>query len=285
MVSHSNVVLPMGSDEFTEFRDYLQVIAGIDLGENKQYLVATRLRKVFTEFNCGSLKELTAHIKQARNAQARQKVIDVMTTNETFWFRDNYPFDYLKKKILPELNASNPSGRIRIWSAACSSGQEPFSLSMIADECIRENFNIRNLSLEITATDLSNEILQRARSGIYDRLSITRGLSSERRSHFFDEVEGDLWKTKPSVSSRVSFRPLNLLDSFAGLGRFDVIFCRNVLIYFSAESKKDILCRMHGALKPGGLLFLGSSESLSGAADMFDMIHCKPGVMYQAKKL
>ncbi len=269
--------------EFQEFRDFLQKVAGIDLGDNKQYLVSTRLRRVLAEYECSSLSDLTKLIQRPGNMQAKQKVIDEMTTNETFWFRDSYPFDYLKSKILPELSQQRSAGRARIWSAACSSGQEPYSLSMMIEESMKKNFATKNLNVEIVATDLSSVILDKAKTGEYDRLSISRGLSKERLDNFFDSAGPDLWRAKPGIKSRINFRPLNLQESFVTLGKFDVVFCRNVLIYFSAELKKDILTRIHATLKPGGALFLGSSESLSGASGLFDMVHCNPGVMYRAK--
>ncbi len=282
-MSRSIGVAQLGAQEFQEFRDYLQEIAGIDLGANKQYLVATRLRRVLGEYKCSSLAELTQLIKRPGNLQARQKIIDIMTTNETFWFRDVYPFEYLKSTLLPDLHKAHTSRRIRLWSAACSSGQEPFSLSMIVEEYVRENFSRNKLLLEIIATDLSSEILEQAKSGIYDRHSITRGLSSDRLRSFFNKIDDECWQAKRDIASRISFRPLNLQDSYATLGRFDIIFCRNVLIYFSAELKKDILTRLHASLRPGGALFLGSSESLGGATELFEMVHCSPGVMYRAK--
>ncbi len=269
--------------EFQEFRAFLKSVAGIDLGDNKQYLVSTRLRRVLVEYECTTLTQLTKLIKTPGNKQEKQKVIDVMTTNETFWFRDSYPFDYLKSTILPELSKERSGGKHRIWSAACSSGQEPFSLSMMIEECMKENFATKNLNVEITATDLSSVILDKAKLGEYDRLSISRGMPQNRLKTFFDQVDLDLWRAKQVIRNRISFRSLNLQDSFVAMGKFDVIFCRNVLIYFSAELKRDILTRMHAALVPGGALFLGSSESLSGASGLFDMVHCNPGVMYRAK--
>ncbi len=139
------------------------------------------------------------------------------------------------------------------------------------------------MNVEIVATDLSSEILDQARSGVYDQLSIARGLSQERLREYFSQVGGGCWQAKPSIASRIAFRPQNLQESYVTLGKFDVIFCRNVLIYFSPELKLDILKRLHKALRPGGILFLGSSESLAGASDFFEMVHCNPGVMYRAK--
>ncbi len=281
-MSRSNA-LQLTPVEFQEFRAFLKSVAGIDLGDNKQYLVSTRLRRVLVEYDCTTLTQLTKLIKMPGNKQEKQKVIDVMTTNETFWFRDSYPFDYLKSTILPGLSKEKRAGKHRIWSAACSSGQEPFSLSMMIEECMKENYATKNLNVEITATDLSSVILDKAKLGEYDRLSISRGMPQNRLKSYFDQVDLDLWRAKQLIRNRINFRSLNLQDSFATLGKFDVIFCRNVLIYFSADLKKDILTRMHAALVPGGALFLGSSESLSGAAGLFDMVHCNPGVMYRAK--
>lgn len=281
-MSRSNA-LQLTPIEFEEFRAFLKSIAGIDLGDNKQYLVSTRLRRVLVEYDCTTLTQLTKLIKMPGNKQEKQKVIDVMTTNETFWFRDSYPFDYLKSTILPDLSKEKRAGKHRIWSAACSSGQEPFSLSMMIEECMKENYATKNLNIEITATDLSSVILDKAKLGEYDRLSISRGMPQNRLKSYFDQVDLDLWRAKQFIRNRIGFRSLNLQDSFAALGKFDVIFCRNVLIYFSADLKKDILTRMHAALVPGGALFLGSSESLSGASGLFDMVHCNPGVMYRAK--
>ncbi|SMF36203.1 chemotaxis protein methyltransferase CheR [Alteromonadaceae bacterium Bs31] len=281
--AHSQGKLQLDSKDFQEFRDYLQTVAGIDLGHNKQYLVATRIRRILIDYKCERLGDLTRLIKNASNQDIRQKVIDAMTTNETFWFRDTYPYLYLQKSILPELAAKPGSSRIRFWSAACSSGQEPYSVSMIVEEFIRSTMGRSEIPAEIVATDLSSQILESAKQGAYDRLSIARGLSEQRLRDFFDHPAEDTWQVKAKVRQRVLFKPLNLQDSYLLLGKFDVVFCRNVLIYFSADLKRDILQRIHGTMKPGGYLFLGSSESLGAAADLFDMIHCSPGVVYKAK--
>jgi len=272
----------MESKEFLEFRDYLQAIAGIDLGHNKQYLVATRIRRILIDYQCNSLTELTRLIKNASNQEVRQKVIDAMTTNETFWFRDIYPYEYLRTKLLPELIAKCGSSRLRIWSAACSSGQEPYSLSMVIEEYIRSTRSKSAIPLEIMATDLSSKILESAKLGEYDRLSIARGLSEQRLRDHFDKPDADTWRIKQPLRDRVKFKPLNLQDSYLLLGKFDIVFCRNVLIYFSADLKKDILSRIHGTMRPGGYLFLGSSESLAACPGLFEMIHCNPGVAYRA---
>lgn len=154
---------------------------------------------------------------------------------------------------------------------------------MIYEEFKRRNTGGGGRPLKMVATDLSSEILAQARSGQYDKLSVMRGLSQDRLSNFFDPIDDVTWKVKSELGARIDFRPINLMDSFGGLGKFDVVFCRNVLIYFTADLKRDILRRIHGTLKPGGLLFLGSSEGLAGISDLFEMVNCNPGILYRAK--
>lgn len=270
------------AEAFEAFRIFLQEAAGIDLGDNKQYLVATRIRRILIDYNLDSISNLVQEIKQPSKRDLRQKVIDAMTTNETFWFRDTYPYDYLQKTILPKFCEEKPSGRLRVWSSACSSGQEPYSISIIVDEFCKANFGKR-INAEIVATDLSTEIMAQAKSGVYDRLSVSRGLSTQRLRDNFEEIESEKWKVKKELMSRISFRSQNLKDSYVMLGRFDIVFCRNVLIYFSGELKQDIIRRIHATMAPGGYLFLGSSESLGEASKLFEMVHCSPGVVYRAK--
>ncbi|MAZ88284.1 MAG: chemotaxis protein [Cellvibrionaceae bacterium] len=270
------------AEEFESFRRFLQDACGIFLAENKQYLVTTRIRKILSDNQLPSLAALVDQMRLNRHSKLRDQVIDAMTTNETFWFRDTYPYDYLSRQLFMELQERRDFGSIRIWSAACSSGQEPYSISMVADECRRKERGAFKRPLEIVATDLSSSMLDQAKLGEYDRMSVVRGLSRERLDAYFDKLPNDVWRVKPLVGNCVQFRALNLMDSFAGLGKFDIIFCRNVLIYFSGDLKVDILKRMHAALKPGGVLFLGSSEGLAGAAHLFEMVHSNPGILYRA---
>lgn len=272
----------LDAEAFEAFRNFLQEAAGIDLGSNKQYLVATRIRRILIDYKLVSLIELVETIKQPSQRELRQKVIDAMTTNETFWFRDIYPYDYLQNTLLPEWFKYKPNGRLRIWSSACSSGQEPYSISIILEEFSKRNFGKR-INAEIIATDLSTEIMAQAKTAEYDRLSVSRGLSTERLRDNFEEIDREKWRVNPSIKSRITFRSQNLKDSYVMLGRFDIVFCRNVLIYFSGELKQDIIRRIHASMYPGGYLFLGSSESLGDSSKLFDMVHCSPGVVYRAK--
>jgi chemotaxis protein methyltransferase CheR len=271
-------------DEFDEFRQFLQDACGIALGENKQYLVSNRIRRLLEEHQLGSFSELVRALKTNSRRKLKDQVIDAMTTNETFWFRDIYPYEHLKNHLFPQLlTAANRNiGTVRIWSAACSTGQEPYSISMMVEEFKRQNPGLLTRPVQIIATDLSSTVLEQARRGEYDRLSVFRGLSTERLERYFDAVSPNLWRVKAQVRERVEFRPLNLLDSYVGLGKFDIVFCRNVLIYFNSDLKQQILQKIHASLKPQGILYLGSSEGLSCGGDLFEMVRCEPGILYRA---
>jgi len=275
--------LSTGNLDFEQFRVFLEKACGILLGENKQYLVSSRLNKLMEQQGIKSLGELVQRMQTQPRSGLREQVVDAMTTNETLWFRDAYPFEVLKNKVLPEAIKASPGQRLRIWSAACSSGQEPYSLSMSIDEFERVNMGQLRMGVQIVATDLSGTMLTNCKTGEYDSLAIGRGLSPERLQRYFDPKGPGRWAIKAPIKSRVEFRSFNLLDSYASLGKFDIVFCRNVLIYFSAEVKKDILLRIHSTLKPGGYLFLGASEALNGLPDHYQMVQCSPGIIYQAK--
>jgi len=272
-----------GNLDFEQFRVFLEKACGILLGENKQYLVSSRLNKLMEQQGIKSLGELVQRIQAQPRGGLREQVVDAMTTNETLWFRDTYPFEVLKNKVIPEFIKNNPGQRLRMWSAACSSGQEPYSISMAIDEFERSNLGQLKMGAQIVATDLSGSMLNNCKTGEYDSLAIARGLSQERLQRYFDTKGPGRWAVKPAIRSRVEFRSFNLLDSYAALGKFDIVFCRNVLIYFSAQVKRDILLRIHSTLKPGGYLFLGASEALNGLPDHYQMVQCSPGIIYQAK--
>jgi len=268
--------------EFDQFRQFLEEACGISLGDNKQYLVDNRMRRLMDEHKIENFGDLVRSLKYGFHSKLKEQVIDAMTTNETFWFRDIYPYDHLKNALLPQLmGVSKMFGPIRIWSAACSSGQEPYSISIMVEEFKQRNMGTLPRQVQVVATDLSVTVLEQARQGEYDKLSVMRGLSNERLDKFFDKSENN-WRVKPILRDRIDFRPINLMDSFNVLGKFDIIFCRNVLIYFNADLKRQILQKIHAALKPQGVLYLGSSEGLAGAADLFEMVRCEPGILYRA---
>ncbi len=269
--------------EYKSFCDLLEKMSGISLGEGKQYLVVSRLRNLMKEEQVEGLDGIIAKMRQEPKGAVTMKVIDAMTTNETLWFRDTHPFEILKNQLLTEHYKGQPSRSLRIWSAACSTGQEPYSISMTLEEFYAKNPGTgKNLS-KIVATDLSDTVLAMARQGEYASLAIGRGLSQDRLKRFFMPMADGRSKIKPEVASRVEFRKLNLLESYALLGRFDIVFCRNVLIYFTADVKKQILTKIHSCLQPGGYLFLGGSESLNGMNELYEMVHCRPGIIYRRK--
>ncbi|MCC2615081.1 protein-glutamate O-methyltransferase CheR [Aestuariibacter halophilus] len=271
----------VGEQEYRDFVVFLERQCGIVLGDNKQYLVRSRLMPVVREFEFATLNTLLKAVINGQNRQLNQSVIDAMTTNETLWFRDTYPFQLLASDLLPKL--AKTKRNLRIWSAACSSGQEPYSIAMVFQEYKRQNPQAFPGGIEIVATDLSSDILERARLAEYDNLSIARGLSEERRRNYFTTTPNGHHKLTKDVTSLVTFRPLNLLDGYGSLGRFDVVFCRNVLIYFAPEVKRQILQKIAACLQKDGILFLGASESISGVSDFFNMVRCNPG-LYYAKK-
>ncbi|WP_428242212.1 CheR family methyltransferase [Gynuella sp.] len=267
---------------YAEFARFLETVSGISLGDNKQYLVTSRLRNILKEHHLSSLEELLVQIKNDIRGQLRTKVIDAMTTNETLWFRDMHPFDILKRVILPEHFAHVKGRPLRIWSAACSSGQEPYSIAFTLEEWGKLNPGKISASDKIIATDLSSSVLAEAKQAEYPMLSLGRGLDTPKINQYFTKVSEGRWKVKPEYTRKVEFKALNLKDSYAGLGKFDIVFCRNVLIYFTGDLKKDILTRIHGTLRPGGFLVVGASESVGSLQDKYEMVHCRPGIIYRA---
>jgi chemotaxis protein methyltransferase CheR len=272
--------ITISDQDYKEFCRFLESQCGIVLGDSKQYLVRSRLSPLVTKYNHDSLSTLLKDVALGRNRELRIAAVDAMTTNETLWFRDTYPFVVLAEKLLPELAANKRP--LKIWSAASSSGQEPYSMAMtILETQQKKPGMLPNVS--ITATDISATMLDLCRQGIYDNLALGRGLSPERRRAFFDEVGDGRMKVKDNVKRLVTFKPQNLMESYSMLGKFDIIFCRNVLIYFSADMKSKVLNQMANSLNPGGYLMLGASESLTGLTDRFEMVRCNPGIVYKLK--
>tara|TARA_R110001583_G_scaffold47264_2_gene148087 strand:+ start:4177 stop:5007 length:831 start_codon:yes stop_codon:yes gene_type:complete len=266
---------------YRQIRDFLEQQCGIVLGESKQYLVKSRLTPLMSKFDVNSLVELVTRTLSPAERQLRAAVIDAMTTNETLWFRDDYPFKLLKNKIFPDfVNHRTP---VKIWSAASSSGQEPYSIAMSVLEYQKSKSGSFSKGVQIIGTDISTTMLDHCKHGHYDSLALARGLSEERKKQFFENGDNDMLKVKDEVKKMVNFRPLNLLNSYSLMGRFDIVFCRNVLIYFAPEIKARIISQIHGTLNEGGYLFLGASESLSGLNDGFNMLRCNPGIVYQKK--
>lgn len=249
---------------YPQFCKFLQRVSGIVLSDDKKYLVESRILPIIEREKMSGLAQLVSTMESGKAPRLVQEVIDVMTINETYFFRDKTPFDLIADRILPALHAALPeSDPIRIWSAACSTGQEPYTLAMIAEE---RRLNLRGRRIEIVATDVSAPVLARAGQAKYSTFEVERGLSPERIKRHFTEVAGG-FKLNSPVKDRVSFRHLNLLSDYTTLGTFDLILCRNVLIYFNTAQKGDILKRLARSLRPTGYLLLGSSETLFGSGN------------------
>ena len=241
-------------------RQFVLERTGIVLSAEKRYLVETRLAPVALRFGIDTLGALASRLKLGDRA-LETAAIDAITTNETLFFRDKLPFDLFRDVVMPRLVAARRApGPIRIWCAACSTGQEPYSLAMILDEM---RPSLRGIAVEIVATDISEKVLSQAREGVYSQFEMQRGLPIRMLLKHFTQ-EGTRWRINPSLAKAVSFRPINLLQPFRSLGRFDVVFCRNVLIYFGEATKRDILDRLAEVLADDGYLMLGGAESVVG---------------------
>jgi len=260
--------------DYERFRIILEKQSGILLGENKQYLVVSRLSNFIQEKGLSSMSSLLDQIKGPSGNLLLKQVIDRMTTNETLWFRDRYPFDYLKSTIVPEIRQKSRLN-MRIWCAACSTGQEPYSIAMQL-----EDMGVL-ASAEILATDLSDRVISKAREGVYQQIELNRGMPQDKLKRFFSQHEGNDWQVNSKLRNKIRFQPLNLLNTPYTLGKFDVIFCRNVLIYFSNENKTKVINGLIDNLKPGGYLFLGASEALTRDSQPMKMVRCNPGLVYQ----
>lgn len=272
----------ISNEQYNDFCNFLEQQSGIVLGTSKQYLIVSRLSPLVSQFNLSSISELIEKAMNVANRQVRLEVIDAMTTNETLWFRDGYPYEMLKETILPELAKTHTMTPIKIWSAASSSGQEPYSIAMTCFET-----NIPRLKtpagVQIVGTDISPTMLSLCKQGMYDYIALNRGLSAERKKMFFTKVSEQCMSVNEEIKRLVNFKLFNLLDHYGSMGKFDVIFCRNVLIYFSPQVKSKIINQLAQSLNPNGYLFLGASESVSGLTDRFDMERNERGIVFRLK--
>jgi len=244
-------------DEFEFISGMLKQRSGLTLTEDKGYLLETRLQPVARANGMQSCKELISRLRVNPPSQLVHQVVESMTTNESMFFRDTKPFDHLKNVVLPALKAAGKTS-VRIWSAACSTGQEPYSIAMTLKE---EGMKYAGMRFEIFATDLADKVLERSRSGIYSQFEVQRGLPIMLLMKYFQQRPNNMWEISDELKKMIQWAPANLLAGFAPLGRFDIIFVRNVLIYFDEKTKTDVLERMAAILNPPGYLFLGGAES------------------------
>jgi chemotaxis protein methyltransferase CheR len=261
----------LAGTEFDLLKGFVEKNCGIHLDPGKEYLIETRLTDIAIDQGCNTFYEFYQKALADTTGKLRNRIVDAMTTNETYFFRDDNLWNYLREVAAPELVRRAATGPVRIWSAASSTGQEAYSLAMLLDETARAKGTpnaVRNV--EIVGTDISSAALFLAISGRYDSLAIRRGLSDERRSRYFRE-DGSVWVLSDEIKSRAKFRRFNLMDSLAPLGQFDLVLCRYVAIYFQEDFKKDLFQRIAGTLKPGNPLLLGATETLRGLSDEFEI--------------
>jgi chemotaxis protein methyltransferase CheR len=261
----------------TDFDFICQILkqrSGLVLGNDKAYLLESRLLPVARKYRLASFEDLVRLIRSKGDEAVIKDVVEAMTTNESFFFRDTKPFDQFKQIVLPTMMAARTSKQIRIWSAACSSGQEPYSLAMILSEMSAQ---LAGWKIEIVGTDLSTEILDRAKEGVYSQFEAQRGLPINLLVKYFTQA-GDRWQINQKIRSMVQYREFNLLTDPRALGRFDVVFIRNVLIYFDQPTKGKILNGISGLMPDDGFLFLGGAETVLGITDRFQLLAGQRGV-------
>ena len=256
----------MTPQDFDYLRQMLRERSGLVLSAEKQYLAESRLLPVARKHRLATLADLVGALKTTSPGQLAIEVIEAMTTNETFFFRDKIPFEHFRDTIMPALIVTHSQRRrLRIWCTAAASGQEPYSLAMLLREM---NQQLAGFRVEILATDLSNEMLEKAKAGIYSQFEVQRGLPIQQLVKYFSQV-GEAWQIAPEIRAMVSFRQLNLLQDFGHLGSFDLIFCRNVLIYFDQPTKIGVLDRLARVIEPDGFLVLGAAETVVGLTGAF----------------
>ena len=251
--------------DYDFLRGLLKERSGLDLSVDKQYLVESRLLPLARRSGLSGIPDLVQKMRGGAEALTKD-VVEAMTTNETFFFRDKVPFDHFRDTIMPELLRARATRKsIRIWCAAGSTGQEPYSIAM----CLKEmGAAAAGWRVEILATDLSQEVLEKCKAGIYSQFEVQRGLPIQLLVKYFKQI-GELWQINPDVRAMVAHRQLNLLHDFSQLGVFDVIFCRNVLIYFDQDTKIRIFERLSKMLEADGTLMLGAAETVVGISDVF----------------
>lgn len=256
----------MNNQDYKFFEDLLRRESGLIITPEKMYLLESRLQPLAQKYTTnGGLEGLVQKMRLTPNAELLRAVVEAMTTNETSFFRDITPFQRLKEDLLPYFIKTRASQKIlRIWSAACSSGQEPYSIAML----LKEYPQLAGWRLDIVATDLSQDILAQAKAGAYSQFEIQRGLPVQMLVKYFNK-QGDSWVVKPELKDPITFRGTNLMADLSHLGYFDIVFCRNVLIYFDLPTKTKVLAAIKGVTKQDGALFLGGAETVMGVSDAF----------------
>jgi len=279
--------MAISTEEFNLLRNFILKHSEIEVKPEKTYLIESRLSRMMVELGASNFKEFYNNAQKDTSGKLRERIIDAMTTNETFWFRDAKPWALMRETIFPaiiEAARSRPGGKIRIWSAACSTGQEPYSLAMVIDDVLSSGRypGVRLEQFEIVATDISPSVLFLANSGRYNQLAMSRGLPEAYKNKYFTQ-QGKIWVVNPTLKTRITFKKFNLQEHPSALGKFDYVLCRNVAIYFTDQFKRELFRRIHGILNPPGFFLLGSSESLVGYSTEFEMVEAQGAIYYKKK--
>ena len=265
----------MNQDDFQFVADMVKKRSGLVLTKEKGYLLESRLQPLARKQGMKDIGELIKAMRTRRDEALMHAVTDALTTNETFFFRDMKPFDTFRDTVLPKLLESRRTQKsFKIWCAAASTGQEPYSLAIVLKEHAAKMPGWR---VSILGTDISTEALKRAKDGLFSQFEVQRGLPVQLMVKYFRK-NGNFWEIDPALKAMIQFREFNLLDGFRALGQFDVVFCRNVLIYFDTPAKSDILARMRQQMPTDGILFLGGAETVLGVTDKFKMIPGQRGI-------
>jgi chemotaxis protein methyltransferase CheR len=253
------------------FAQYIYELTAISLDDSKSYLLENRFKGLLQQENATGFRDLYNKAKADKSGRLEKAIIDAITTKETLFFRDKSPFELLKYKIIPDLvdrrrkpGTGNSPVKIRIWSAACSTGQEVYSIAIALREVLPD---LKKYQVSILGTDISSEAIARASYGKYNSFEIERGMSGESLRKYFNPTEDGQWRIKDEIRAMAAFKKQNLMQPFPGFQRYDIIFCRNVAIYFSSEDKKNLFERIAGVLEKDGYLIIGSTESLTGVTD------------------
>jgi len=279
--------LQITPSEFQIMSRYILDVSGIALAPGKEYLIETRLSQLVDELNVRSFQELHSKARTDASGTLEKRIIDAISTNETYFFRDNAPFDLIQHKLIPDLidrrtkNGASPlKTGIKIWSSASSTGQEIYSIAMILKDL---GIDPIRYNIKLLATDISDAAIAQASYGKYNRFEVTRGLPKQRLDRYFTP-EGDFWRIKDEIRAMVTFRKMNLMKPFTGLGKFDMILCRNVAIYFTAEDRRRLFEKIAESLEPDGFLIIGSTESLTNDIMIFQPQRYLNSTFYILKK-
>jgi chemotaxis protein methyltransferase CheR len=272
----------MRPEDFDLISGILKERSGLILSPEKVYLLESRLTPIARQRGLETLDDLINEVRLRRKEDLLVEITEAMTTNESFFFRDNTPFDLFRDKVLPELMVKNAATKkIKIWCAAASTGQEPYSLAMIIKEM---GVKLAGWDIEIFGTDLSMKVLEKARTGLYSQFEVQRGMPIKYLMKYFNQV-GEMWQISEELKSMVEYRSMNLLDNFIGMHNYDVVFCRNVLIYFEPELKTKVLEKIRKSMHVDGVLFLGAAETVLGITDKFKPVTGSRGMYRTADGL